>query len=66
MTQSEEDEEAEWRPWLVEDIVSRHYEYPDEEGPGNFAQVDNAYGEDANMYEEDANYDYGEGDREYR
>lgn len=65
MTLSEEEEEAEFNPgWFAEDIVSRSYEYADDDFAAAASNQDPADSyEDVAMYENDENYEYGaEGD----
>lgn len=61
MTQSEEEEDMELRPWVYEDdeVLSRHYEYPDEEDATRLTQHDGeSYVDDVNMYRDDQDYEY--------
>ena len=64
MTQSDEELDAELQPWNYKDIVSYHYEYPDEEDLGCLTQDGGeSYGGDTNMYCDDGDYEYiSEGD----
>ena len=57
MTQSDEESEAEWRPWVADKILSRHYEYPDEENGVGSSNQGGTY-EDGNMYENNEDYEY--------
>ena len=50
MTQSDEESEVEWWPWVADKILSRHYEYPDEENGVGSSNQGGTY-EDGNMYE---------------
>lgn len=58
MTESDEESEAEWRSWRLDDVVSRRYEYPDEEDAGRSSQGGADQYEDADMYENDENGGY--------
>ena len=60
MTKSDEESDAERRLWLADDILSRHYEYPDEEDGVSSLNQGGTY-EDANMDETNENYEYDEG-----
>ena len=57
MTQSDEESEAEWQPWVADEILSRHYEYPDEEDGVGSSNQGGTY-EDGNMYENNEDYKY--------
>ena len=62
MTEPDKESDVDWWPWLTDDILSCHYEYPDEEdGVGSLNQGGTVTYEDANMDETNKNYRYDKG-----
>lgn len=53
MTESDEESDDANRPWHLDDIVSREYEYPDEEDTGHSTQGGDPYEGGADVHGEE-------------